>query len=66
MLRNLNAVKTAAAVPRKYHHGDLRTSLIKAALEIIVEVGPDAFSLRAAAMRIIFAMRGACSPPSRR
>jgi AcrR family transcriptional regulator len=51
MLRNLNAVKTAAAIPRKYHHGDLRTSLIKAALEIIEEVGPDAFSLRAAARR---------------
>lgn len=36
---------------RKYHHGDLRASLIDAALQIIEEVGPDAFSLRAAARR---------------
>ena len=32
-----------------YHHGDLRAALIAAALEIVEEVGPDAFSLRAAA-----------------
>lgn len=34
-----------------YHHGDLRAALIAAASEIIEEVGPDAFSLRAAARR---------------
>ena len=34
-----------------YHHGDLRTALIKAADEIIAEAGIEAFSLRAAAQR---------------
>lgn len=36
---------------RTYHHGDLHSALIAAALEIVEEVGPDAFSLRAAARR---------------
>ena len=35
----------------KYHHGDLRAALIKAADEIIAEGGIEAFSLRAAAQR---------------
>jgi len=51
MAGNVNGVKTGAAARRSYHHGDLRTSLIEAALEIVEEVGPDAFSLRAAARR---------------
>lgn len=34
-----------------YHHGNLRTALIKAADEIIAEGGIEAFSLRAAAKR---------------
>ena len=34
-----------------YHHGDLRTALIRAADEIIAEGGIEAFSLRAAAQR---------------
>ncbi len=48
---NVNSVKTVAVSGRKYHHGDLRASLIAAALGIIEEVGPDDFSLRAAARR---------------
>lgn len=41
-------------MPKKrstYHHGDLRTALIKAADEIIAKGGIEAFSLRAAAQR---------------
>ena len=34
-----------------YHHGDLRTALIRAADEIITQGGIEAFSLRAAAQR---------------
>ncbi|ADV84883.1 regulatory protein TetR [Terriglobus saanensis SP1PR4] len=34
-----------------YHHGDLRTALIRAADEIIAEGGIEAFTLRAAAKR---------------
>lgn len=49
MNTDLNIVKTAGR--RGYHHGDLRASLIAAGLEIIEEVGPDAFSLRGAARR---------------
>ena len=48
MKTDLNDVKTDRV---SYHHGDLRTSLITAGLEIIEEAGPDAFSLRAAARR---------------
>ncbi len=51
MAVDVNGVKTGAVVQRRYHHGDLRASLIEAALEIVEEVGPDAFSLRSAARR---------------
>ena len=51
MTGDLDGVKTGAAFRQSYHHGDLRASLVAAALEIIEEVGPDAFSLRAAARR---------------
>jgi len=51
MVVDVNSVKTDAAAHRRYHHGDLRASLIEAALKIVEEVGPDAFSLRAAARR---------------
>lgn len=51
MTANLNAVKTGVAVRQKYHHGNLRASLIAAAFEVIEEVGLDDFSLRAAARR---------------
>lgn len=36
---------------RTYHHGNLREALIKAGLRAIAEDGPEAFSLRAVAMR---------------
>ncbi len=51
MAVDVNGVKTSPAARRAYHHGDLRAALIAAALEIIEEVGPDVFSLRAAARR---------------
>lgn len=38
-------------VARPYHHGDLRSTLIAAAVETIAEVGPTAMSLRAVARR---------------
>ena len=51
---NLSTVKIKRAIPRKratYHHGDLRTSLIQAADELIAESGLEGFSLRTAAQR---------------
>ena len=35
----------------QYHHGDLRASLIRAAVELVGEVGVDGFTLREAAKR---------------
>lgn len=37
--------------PRPYHHGNLRTALLNAAVELIAESGPEAFTLREAARR---------------
>ena len=51
MIVDVDGVKTASTLSRKYHHGDLHASLIAAALKIIEEVGPDEFSLRATARR---------------
>ncbi len=39
------------AAPRAYHHGHLRRALMAAALELITERGPEAFTLREAARR---------------
>lgn len=36
----------------KYHHGDLRTALIEAALEIINELGPKGLTIRKVAQRV--------------
>jgi AcrR family transcriptional regulator len=36
---------------KPYHHGDLRAALIQAALGLIAEVGPQAFTLREVARR---------------
>ncbi len=47
MSSDVNNVKTASV--RGYHHGDLRATMIAAGMEILEQVGPDAFSLRAAA-----------------
>jgi len=38
--------KSALAVPRPYHHGDLRRALIDAALELVTEEQDWSFSLR--------------------
>ncbi len=35
-----------------YHHGDLRRALIAAAVEMVEQVGPEAFTLREVARRI--------------
>ena len=37
--------------PKPYHHGNLRDTLLKAALRLISEVGPTAFTLREVARR---------------
>ena len=37
--------------PKPYHHGNLREALLKAALRLISEVGPTAFTLREVARR---------------
>jgi AcrR family transcriptional regulator len=37
--------------PKPYHHGNLRAALLKAALRLISEVGPTAFTLREVARR---------------
>lgn len=42
---------TVKATPAPYHHGDLRAALIAATDALLVERGPDAFSLREAARR---------------
>ena len=51
MAAHFDSVKTHVVTERAYHHGDLRAALLGAALQIIEEAGPDAFSLRAAARR---------------
>ena len=43
---------TAEMVPKRpYHHGNLKPALLRAALELIAEVGPAAFTLREVARR---------------
>lgn len=39
------------ALPRSYHHGNLRHALIEAALELVAERGPQGFTLREVARR---------------
>lgn len=42
------------AAPRRtsYHHGDLRDALLKAAVELVEELGPEGFTLREAARKV--------------
>jgi AcrR family transcriptional regulator len=47
--RRQTASRTRAAA---YHHGDLRAALIRAALELVEEAGPDGFTLREAARKV--------------
>ena len=44
-------MSTAATEPGPYHHGDLRAALIAATEALLVERGPDGFSLREVARR---------------
>ncbi|NND69034.1 MAG: TetR/AcrR family transcriptional regulator [Halioglobus sp.] len=39
------------AVKAKYHHGDLRTALLDAALDVIGEIGPQGLTIREVARR---------------
>ncbi|GAB3386728.1 TetR/AcrR family transcriptional regulator [Azotobacter armeniacus] len=43
--------RTEARHPERYHHGDLKAALIRAADEILAEQGVEGFSLREAARR---------------
>jgi AcrR family transcriptional regulator len=45
------AGRKASAPPDRYHHGDLRAALIRAADDILAEQGLEGFSLREAARR---------------
>ena len=45
------AQRAKATLTDRYHHGDLRAALIRAADEILTEEGLEGFSLRAAARR---------------
>ena len=42
---------SSTSVARSYHHGELRTALVGAALDLLAENGADAVSLRAVARR---------------
>jgi AcrR family transcriptional regulator len=42
---------SVAAAKEKYHHGDLRSALLEAALEILSEIGPQGLSIREVARR---------------
>jgi len=48
------SVRRAAPAARKptYHHGDLRRALTQAAIALIAESGPEAFTLREAARKV--------------
>ncbi len=41
----------STSTAREYHHGDLRTALVAAALDLLAQDGADALSLRAVARR---------------
>ncbi|HYM69483.1 MAG TPA: helix-turn-helix domain-containing protein, partial [bacterium] len=36
---------------RSYHHGDLREALLRAAIDLVADVGPRGFTLREVARR---------------
>ena len=42
---------STSAARRRYHHGNLREALLKAAIELVGEAGPAGFTLREAARR---------------
>jgi AcrR family transcriptional regulator len=51
MADDLNSVKNVVSPKRSYHHGSLRNALIQAAEALVIERGPDGFSLRETARR---------------
>lgn len=48
---NIESVTTTAKA-RRYHHGDLRNALVRAAAELAETGGPEAVTVRAAARRV--------------
>jgi AcrR family transcriptional regulator len=50
-LSTSSATKRAVAAKRPYHHGNLKQDLLDAAVALIGEVGPQAFTLREVARR---------------
>jgi hypothetical protein len=44
-LQTIRAWRVTAA-KEKYHHGDLRSALLEAALAVISEIGPQGLSIR--------------------
>lgn len=46
--------RTRRTAPRRtsYHHGDLREALLKAAVELVEDVGPEGFTLREVARKV--------------
>ena len=44
--------RRAAARRTSYHHGELREALVRAAVELVEERGPDGFTLREAARKV--------------
>jgi AcrR family transcriptional regulator len=46
---NMISVKPGERPKRGYHHGDLKNALLETALRLVVERGPEGFSLREAA-----------------
>src|SRR5271170_7712030 len=47
----MDRMKDVAAIPRPYHHGDLRRALIDAAVSLVAEEQDWSFSLREVARR---------------
>src|SRR5580692_8937647 len=48
---NLESAARPMTKQKSYHHGNLRESLLRAAISLIAEVGPTAFTLREVARR---------------
>src|SRR5580658_10876521 len=48
---NIICYAPGMAPERPYHHGNLKPALLRAAVELIAEVGPAAFTLREVARR---------------
>lgn len=49
---NIRIVKSSGRPKRGYHHGDLKNALLETALRLVVQRGPEGFSLREAAREV--------------